>query len=50
MDPNLLELAQKIGAFLLPLLPYLLNRRQGRRGGGQKDRRRGVGEGQSAVG
>lgn len=24
MDPNLLELAQKIGAFLLPFLPYLL--------------------------
>jgi hypothetical protein len=24
MDPNVVELAQKIGAFLLPLLPYLL--------------------------
>lgn len=24
MDPRILELAQKIGAFLLPLLPYLL--------------------------
>ncbi|MGC8960074.1 MAG: hypothetical protein ACP5OO_09865 [Chloroflexia bacterium] len=24
MDPKVLELAQKIGAFLLPLLPYLL--------------------------
>ncbi len=24
MDPNVVDLAQKIGAFLLPLLPYLL--------------------------
>jgi len=24
MDPNILELAQKIAAFLMPLLPYLL--------------------------
>jgi hypothetical protein len=24
MDPKILELAQKIGAFLLPLLPYLI--------------------------
>jgi hypothetical protein len=24
MDPNIVELAQKISAFLLPLLPYLL--------------------------